>query len=136
MVDVPAPRIAASSGNLDAFLRSARLVSGLVLMAFVVLHLINHSLNLISLEAAERGRHVFLAFWRSPPGTLLFFGAAWVHTGLALTSLYRRRTLAMPGREWAQLVLGLLIPLVIAYHVIGTRIMHSMYGIEDSYYLV
>jgi adenylate cyclase len=136
MVDVPAPRIAASSGNLDAFLRSARLVSGLVLMAFVVLHLINHSLNLISLEAAERGRHVFLAFWRSPPGTLLFFGAAWVHTGLALTSLYRRRTLAMPGREWAQLVLGLLIPLVIAYHVIGTRIMHSMYGIEDNYYLV
>src|SRR3954469_1013822 len=133
MTDIPAPRVAASSGTLEPFLRSARLVSGLILMACVVLHLSNHALNLISLETAERGRHLFLRLWRSPPGTLLFYGAAAVHMALALTSLYRRRTLSMPAREWAQLVLGLLIPLVIAYHVIGTRLMHVMFGVEDSY---
>src|SRR5262245_43816418 len=136
MTDVPAPTIAAQTGNLDAFLRSARLASGLVLMAFVVLHLLNHALNLISLETAEAGRHLFLAIWRNPLGTLLFYGAAATHTALALTSLYRRRTLAMPWREGAQLLLGLAIPLVIAFHVIGTRVMRVMYGIEDSYHSV
>ena len=61
MSDIPAPRSAAGSSNLEALLRNARLASGLVMMVFVVTHLINHALNLISLETAEAGRHVFLA---------------------------------------------------------------------------
>ena len=56
-----------------------RLASGLVLMAFTAGHLVNHALGIASLEAMERGREIFLALWRSPPGTLLLFGALLGH---------------------------------------------------------
>jgi adenylate cyclase len=136
MTDIPAPRAATSPWAFEPLLRNIRLVSGLILMTFVVLHFLNHALNLISIDAAETGRHLFLAVWRNPVGTVLLYGSILVHPALALVSLYRRRTLAMPKREWAQLVLGLAIPLLLANHVIGTRIVHDMYGIEDSYHRV
>src|SRR5262245_11461260 len=121
MTDIPAPRVTTSTGNLETLIRNLRLASGLVLMTFVVLHLANHALNLISLETAERGRYFFLSLWRNPLGTSVLASAFLVHVVLAFVSLYRRRTLTMPVREWAQLVLGLAILLLIAEHVIGTR---------------
>lgn len=133
MSNTAAGRLAQPNRRLEPFLRNARLGSGLVLMAFVALHFINHALNLISLEAAESGRHVFLVLWRNPLGTLLLYGSLVVHLALTLFALYRRRTLAMPPREWAQVVLGLAIPLLIAEHVVGTRVLHALYGIEDNY---
>ncbi|ESW94977.1 hypothetical protein X727_32145 [Mesorhizobium sp. L103C119B0] len=72
----------------DAWLRNARLVSGLVLMAFVTLHFLNHALLLISLEAADKGRAVFLLIWRNPAGTLLLYGAVATHLVLSLLALY------------------------------------------------
>ncbi|MDW6021797.1 adenylate/guanylate cyclase domain-containing protein [Mesorhizobium sp. BAC0120] len=133
MSDIPAPPPLPLSWAHESLLRNARLGSGLVLMAFVVLHLGNHALNLISLETAESARRLFVMIWRSPLGTILLYGSALIHVTLTLYALYRRRTLAMPLREWAQLVLGLAIPLLIAEHVVGTRIMHSMFGVQDSY---
>src|SRR3954454_15824367 len=133
MSDIPAPRSAAGSSNFEALLRNARLFSGLVMMVFVATHLVNHTLNLISLETAEAGRHVFLAVWRNPPATVLLYGSLLVHFVLALVALYRRRTLVMPPREAAQVVLGLLIPLLVAEHVVGTRLLHSLYGLRDTY---
>ena len=41
-------------------------------MAFVASHLANHALGLISLEAMEAGRIVFLAIWRTQPIESLF----------------------------------------------------------------
>jgi adenylate cyclase len=79
MSDIPAQRLVAAQSSFDALLRNARLASGLVLMVFVVTHLANHALNLISLEAAEDGRLVFLAVWRSPPATVLLYGALLIH---------------------------------------------------------
>ncbi|BCG99764.1 hypothetical protein MesoLj131b_17640 [Mesorhizobium sp. 131-2-5] len=128
---------AAPSGRLpDAWLRNARLASGLVLMAFVTLHLLNHALLLISLEAAEKGRAVFLLIWRNPAGTLLLYGAVATHPIVSLLALYQRRTLTMPVREWAQILLGLAIPLLIAEHVVGTRAMHALYEANDTYEFV
>jgi adenylate cyclase len=124
----------AAVGRLpETLLRNARLVSGLILMTFVVTHLINHSLNLISLDAAERGRLVFLAVWRSLPGTLLLYGSVLTHMTLAFLALYRRRTLNMPAREWMQLALGFAIPLIIVEHAVGTRVLHEIYGVRDTY---
>ena len=136
MSDIPAQRLVAAPSKFEALLRNARLASGLVLMVFVVTHLANHALNLISLETAEHGRHVFLAVWRNPPATVLLYGSLLVHLVLALLALYRRRTLVMPPREAAQIVLGLLIPLLIAEHVVGTRLLHALYGVRDTYEFV
>jgi adenylate cyclase len=133
MSDIPAPRSSAGQPVPEGLLRNARLASGLVLILFVTTHLANHALNLISLETAEQGRHVFLAVWRNPLGTILLYGSLSVHFTLALLALYRRRTLKMPAREAAQIVLGLLIPLLVAEHVVGTRIMHELFDARDTY---
>ena len=117
-------------------LRTARLASGLVMMAFVFMHLGNLSLSLISLETAEAGRLWFLAIWRNLPGTVVLYGALLMHVALVLRSLYRRRSLVMPLREAAQVLAGLAIPLLVAQHVIGTRVFHELTEVPDTYEFV
>ena len=84
-----------------------RMASGLVLFTYVVLHLFNHSLLLVSMRFADTALQGFTAVWRSVPGTVLLSIALAVHLTLALGSLLRRRTLRMSRWEWAQLLLGL-----------------------------
>ena len=71
----------------DKNLRTARLVSGIVLMVFVTMHLLNHALLLVSLPAAEAVRPWFLLIWRNPLGTLIHYGALVVHLVLVLLAL-------------------------------------------------
>ncbi|MDA0220134.1 MAG: adenylate/guanylate cyclase domain-containing protein [Proteobacteria bacterium] len=110
-----------------------RLVSGLVLFAFVACHLANHALGLWSLAWMEAGREVFLALWRNWPMTVLFYGAMFVHVVCALQVLARRRSLRMSWRDGLQVLLGLAMPLLVAAHVAGTRLAHELWNIEDGY---
>src|SRR5512132_1998836 len=113
-----------------------RLWSGCVLFTYVTLHLSNHALGLISLDAMETGRVWFLGLWRSPVGTAALYTSLLIHPLLALWSLYRRRTLRMPAWEATQLLLCLTIPPLLAGHVVGTRLAHEWYGQVDSYHRV
>jgi adenylate cyclase len=113
--------------------RRLRLLTGLVLFAYVATHLVNHGLGLVSLDAMEAGRRGFLAFWRSPVGSTLLYGSLLIHIGLAFWALYERRTLRMPLWEAAQLALGLCIPPLLIGHVFGTRVTWELYGVEDAY---
>ncbi len=99
--------------------RNVRLVSGLILFAFVFTHLLNHALGLISLDAIEAGRRLFSAFWRESPVGPIFFIALMAHLGLGLHSIYARRRLRMPvaEAEAAQLILGLAIPPLLVIHI-------------------
>jgi adenylate cyclase len=110
-----------------------RLWSGCVLFAYVTTHLLNHALGLVSLDAMESGRGWFLALWRNPLGTAALYGAFFVHIAMALWSIYRRRTWRMPAWEAGQLGLGLAIPLLLARHVVGTRLANLLYGQVDPY---
>lgn len=112
-----------------------RLASGLVLMAFVAGHLVNHALTLHSLEAVASGRVVFSAVWRSAPGTFLLYGALFTHITLVLFKLYQRRRLRMPVWEMGQIALGLAIPFWLVLHILGTRGAHEIFGVNDSYLL-
>jgi adenylate cyclase len=120
----------------DRSLRMARLISGLVLMVFVTMHLLNHALLLISIPTAEAVRPWFLLIWRNPLGTVILYGAVFVHLAMVLLALYRRRSLIMPAREAIQVIFGLAIPLLIAEHVIGTRVFNTLTGVEDDYKFV
>ncbi|MDP6567485.1 MAG: adenylate/guanylate cyclase domain-containing protein [Alphaproteobacteria bacterium] len=113
--------------------RKVGLGSGLVLFVFVATHFLNHSLGIISLEAMEAGREVFIAVWRSVPGTILLYGAMFLHVVLALYALWRRRSLRMSVTEGFQVVLALSIPFLIPPHVLATRGAHEIFGIHDSY---
>ena len=117
-------------------IRRLYLITGLVLFAYLLTHLFNHALGLVSLEALEAGRQVFLSLWRNPPMTLLLYGALALHVGLALRSLYRRRHLRMPAWEASQLVLGLAIPPLLALHILATRFAYEVLGVDDSYVYV
>jgi len=116
-----------------AIVRQLRLVSGLVLLAYLTTHFANHALGLISLDRMEDGREWFLWLWRNRVGTAALYGALVIHALLAFWALYRRRHLRMPPWEAAQLVLGLAIPPLLVSHIVGTRLAHTMFDVTDSY---
>src|SRR5207248_3167159 len=88
---------------------------------------------LVSLPVAERALDATAATWQSLPGTALLYGAAAVHVGLALLALYERRTLRMPPVQALRIVLGLMMPIALIGHFIGTRYALERYGIAAEY---
>lgn len=116
-----------------AGVRRARLYSGVILFIFVLTHLLNHALGLVSLQAMEAGRWLFVALWRNPVGSALLLGAILVHLALAFWAIYLRRHLRLPPWQALQLALGLFIPLVLVHHAIHTRAASALYDYQDSY---
>ncbi|MFP5076885.1 adenylate/guanylate cyclase domain-containing protein [Rhizobium sp. YIM 134829] len=108
--------------------------SGLFLGLFVLTHLLNHMLGLVSVEAMEWGRNLFNRLWRTLPGTIALYGALVLHFVLALESLYRRQTLRMPIKEAAKIGLGLALPFLLIGHVTATRIDWMLSGYSASYH--
>lgn len=104
-----------------------------MLFLFVATHLINHTLGIISLDALKAGHEWFLGIWRSLPGGLLLYGALLTHIFLALWSIYQRRSFRLRAIEWAQLFLGLGIPILLIDHVLTTRLAFEIYGTSGSY---
>ena len=99
-------------------LRNVRLVSGLILMAFVTGHLSNLVIGIQSLAAMEAWRPVLMGPWRSGIGLALLAGAALVHIALGLYALSARRSLAMSRTDVVQLCLGLLTPPLLLNHAL------------------
>jgi adenylate cyclase len=109
------------------------IASGLVLFAFIAGHLANHALGIGSIALMEEGRGMFNMVWRSVPGTGLLYGALLAHFLLALDALLRRRTLRMPLAEALKIGLGLALPMMIADHVVATRLDYALTGYERGY---
>ncbi|WP_421862330.1 adenylate/guanylate cyclase domain-containing protein [Motiliproteus sp.] len=114
-------------------LHRIRLYSGLIMAAFVIPHLLNHSLGLVSQSLMESSLTYFIGFWHHPVPTWLLYGAVLTHFLLALWSLYNRTTLRMPWWQLSQLILGLSIPPLILVHVTGARLSHELFGTLPSY---
>ncbi len=119
-----------------AVVRQIRLWTGLVLFTYLTTHFLNHALGLVSLEAMAAGQDWFVLVWRSLPGTIALYGSFGIHNLLALWALYRRRTLRMPAWEASQLTLGLLVPPLLVWHVVGTRLAHEVAGTQTTYTFV
>jgi adenylate cyclase len=126
-------RVAALLAQTRLTRRDLRLGSGLVMFTYIAGHLINHSIGLISVAAAERGLGIAIAIWHSLPGTVLLYGSAAIHVSLAFLSLYERRTLRMPPLELVRIALGFGIPTLLIAHTIGTRIQFEAYGYQTGY---
>ena len=107
---------------VKTLLRNLRLVSGLVLMLFVIGHLANLALGLHSLSAMGAWRVLLLDPWRTPVGSGLLVLSAAVHTALGLYAIATRRSLSMSRTDAVQLVLGLLTPPMLITHVVATHI--------------
>ena len=117
----------------QSVLQRLRLGSGLVLFCYVSLHLLNHALGLVSLAAMEAGREWFVFVWRSPVGSLLLQGSLSGHVALALVSVYYYRHSRLSLRERFQFAFGFLIPPLLIFHIVGTRLAHDWFQTTDSY---
>lgn len=113
--------------------RNLRLISGLILFAFVFFHLINHSLGLVSIEAMESFRSARISITRYWAGTAVLMIAAVVHAILGVEKIVSRRISAISPRGLLQIATGVLIPVLLARHIIGMRISHELFGVNDNY---
>src|SRR4051812_7511032 len=114
-------------------LRQVRLVSGIILFAYVVSHFLNHALGNISLDALAARVEIHSEFWQFLPVTIVFYAACIVHTGLGIWALYERRQFRWRAIEPLQLALGLSIPMLIVSHIIGIRLGQTLYDHEKLY---
>src|SRR3984957_5845939 len=113
--------------------RQIRLVSGLVLFAYLVSHFLNHALGNISMDALAAGVYYHTRFWQFPPVGMALYAAALVHTGLGIYALYQRREFRWKAIEPLQLVLGLSIPVLIIFHIVGARLGQALFHHEKLY---
>jgi adenylate cyclase len=116
-------------------IRRIRLVSGLVMLAYVTTHLLNHALGLVSIPAMGWTlAEIAYPLWANPPMQAALYGSSLVHYTLALWALWQRQTLRLRGSEILQLALGFLIPILLVRHIVVTRVSDSFFGTEDLYY--
>jgi adenylate cyclase len=128
--DIARPR---QSWPLGSGLRQVRLASGLVLFAYVTLHLLNHALLNVSIDAAGLVLLAQKAVWQGKAGTILLYGALATHAALGLWALYARRSVGSRASEIWQLLLGLSVPAMLANHMTVTRVAWSLYGLDKGY---
>jgi adenylate cyclase len=119
---------------VEGVIRRFRLASGLVMLAYVTTHFVNHSLGLVSVQSMDVALRFIYQYWASPLGTFLLYGAFAIHYSLALWALWLRRSLKMPAAEATQLVLGFSIPFLLTEHVLQTRVADTFYGADYGYY--
>ena len=113
--------------------RRIRLWSGLLVALFVIPHIINHALGLVSFEAMEAMRKVLSAIWAGPLGGPILLLAFLVHFVFSLHALFKRSTLRMPPWEAAQIALGIAIFPLILTHIAGTAVAGQMLGFDPTY---
>jgi adenylate cyclase len=134
------PRVAkqreAEASDHRGVLRRLRLLSGLVMFAYIAAHLVNHGLGIISLALAESGLRLETAFWRGTMPTIALYGAAAVHFSLALWTLYHRREWRLPPIEILRLASGFSFPLLLIGHAVTTRLGDTLFSIRPSYELI
>jgi adenylate cyclase len=115
-------------------IRRIRLLSGLVMFAYVTTHFANHALGIVSVQVMDRALHQIYQYWTTPLGSVMLYGAFAIHYSLALWALWLRRSLKMPFAEAAQLILGFSIPFFLIDHVLHTRVADTFYGADYGYY--
>ena len=116
-------------------IRRIRLAAGLVMLAYITMHLLNHALGLVSIPAMGWAlAQLVFPIWSFPPMRVALYGSFAVHYALALWALWQRQTLRLRGSEYLQLVLGFSLPMLVASHVVGTRVADSFFGTYDLFY--
>jgi adenylate cyclase len=111
-------------------LRRLRLITGLVLMAFVLGHMLNLMLGMHSLAAMESARPYLMGPWRSIAGQGLLVLSALVHLALGVYAIAARRSLALNRTDWVQLCLGLAVPPLLLNHAI---VMHMAGEVSPNF---
>ena len=116
-----------------AWLDTVRLASGLTLFTFALLHFLNHSLGLWSLDAMAGFQRWRLAVTRSPPGTLALAAALVAHLSLALWRIARLNTWRLPPAALWQLGTGAVVAVLLMPHLTQAGIATRLSGGTMTY---
>lgn len=98
-----------------------RLCSGLFIAFFLVLHLLNAALGIISLAAMDVVGEILFTLWSMPIFGVLLYSAFIVHIGLMFVALFQRGSLRMPAWNVLQFTTALAMPLLLIGHIAATR---------------
>ena len=128
--------LGAGIDQVSSWSRDIRFASGVVLLVFATTHFLNHAVGIAGLEAMEAVQDWRYWLWHSWPGTIALYASMLVHPFFAMLRVAQRRTFSMPLREMLQIGLGLAIPVFLIDHIVGTRVLGSVFSQDESYHAV
>jgi adenylate cyclase len=120
------------SYRLERIARLVALVSGVVLFAFAAAELCTYAIGLVSLETMGDISVWQSAFMRSRAGGALFYACVVSHVGTTLWFVARRATLRMSLWDAAQIISGILVPVLLLPYLVDTRGANALYGVDDD----
>ena len=125
------------SEDINSVARKLRIFSGAVLFFYVLTHLLNHSVNIISIPAADYIKNnYFHLLWKNPVGTVLLYGSFLIHIPLGFYDVGKRKSFKMSGREWIQIIFPILGFFFVSFHIVGAFIFTRIFDGKLTYELI
>ena len=122
--------------DFSTIIRKIRIFSGAILFAYVIMHLLNHSVNIFSIDLADAIRSsYFNPIWQNPVGLVLLYGSFIAHMILGFSSILTRKSFKMKAKDWIQIVFPVLALLFLLQHIAVSFIITKIYGGEETYSL-
>ena len=122
--------------DFSTIIRKIRIFSGAILFAYVIMHLLNHSVNIFSIDLADAIRSsYFNPIWQNPVGLVLLYGSLTAHLILGFASILTRKSFKMKAKDWIQIVFPVLALLFLLQHIAVSFIITKIYGGEETYSL-
>ena len=120
----------------DLIIRQLRMYSGLIIFLYVTIHLLNHSLGLVSIKLMDQVSDYVSNFVRINAISAILYLSFLIHLVFGLSSLFKRRSFNMSSKDWAQLILGLTLPWILIVHLIANGYATRFENLESSYALL
>ena len=122
--------------DFSTIIRKIRIFSGTILFAYVIMHLLNHSINVFSIDLADAVRSsYFHPVWQNPVGLVLLYGSFVAHMILGFSSILTRKSFKMKAKDWIQIIFPVLALLFLLQHIAVSFIITKIYGGEETYSL-
>ncbi|MFC6584508.1 2Fe-2S iron-sulfur cluster-binding protein [Sulfitobacter aestuariivivens] len=109
-----------------------RAISGLYLLAYVTMHLLNLSLGLISIDAMDAARPYLSGVWTGPVTGNLLLLMLLIHYVLGLWATYCRPSLTGTSQDLVQALSGLFVIPLLAIHAVGVSML-KLSGVVVDY---
>lgn len=117
-------------------LERVRLISGLILVAFIVCHSFNHALGVFSLDVVETGSLFLNDPWGKPPLLWVLWLVLPLHACVSLATFLRRRSFHISALDLIQVITGILIALVMMSHLYAQLVLVPTTNLHMGYELL
>jgi adenylate cyclase len=109
-----------NSIDFNFIIRQLRIYTGSLLFFYALTHLLNHSVNVVSIEVADFVReNYFHLIWKNPVAYFLLYASLAIHIILGFYSILTKKSFKITGREWIQILFPVLALLVLLQHIAG-----------------